>query len=69
MIDRSPTQDSWRDISAAQKLLLHHMKEQGWPEEYITALTLFFHPGYRGIRKISALGDEEVVVSLYLVKF
>jgi hypothetical protein len=33
---------SWRDVSAAQKLLLHHMKEQGWLEEYVTSLVQFF---------------------------
>lgn len=53
---------SWRDVSVAQKLLLHHMKEQGWPEEHVSTLaTFFFRLEYHDIRRISSLGDEVIV--------
>jgi hypothetical protein len=53
---------SWRDVSVAQKLLLHHMKEQGWPEEYVTSLAqFFFHLDYHDIRALSKLGDQIIL--------
>lgn len=53
---------SWRDVSVAQKLLLHHMKEQGWPEEHVSTLaTFFFRLEYHDIRRISSLGDDVIV--------
>ncbi|EKM75267.1 hypothetical protein AGABI1DRAFT_46743 [Agaricus bisporus var. burnettii JB137-S8] len=53
---------SWRDVSVAQKLLLHHMKEQGWPEEHVSTLaTFFFRLEYHDIRRTSSLGDDVIV--------
>ncbi|EKM75246.1 hypothetical protein AGABI1DRAFT_95000 [Agaricus bisporus var. burnettii JB137-S8] len=53
---------SWRDVSVAQKLLLHHMKEQGWPESHVSLLAaFFFRLEYHDIRRISSLGDQVIV--------
>jgi hypothetical protein len=53
---------SMMEIIVAQKLLLQHMQEQGWPQDYVASLAQFFlELIYHDIHRNSALGEQIII--------